>query len=298
MAKGVDKAAVARLLHEHGLATAPFHEVALSDVRQLLNLYPANARLVARTSRAGTSARHLPRMVDSTAQAIVDWSSDLLPGTSLLVSPYGHLIASAEVAMTRSWVLVEAVYGVWELDNRQPPASAMGRRANDGVTWTRRTMSIASYRRRFSFESGLDQNGPVPGWVLGGFCDWAATLAPALDRLSSAVGEPQIVKVLFYAEWGMQAMNARPIGDLLEPFEDDVSLPPPGTLVVSSADQALAPTDAVILSASAAREEAASIEGLIRRLVHLGVETAYLESGLLSHIAIALRESGVRVRCI
>ena len=52
---------------------------------------------------------------------------------------------------------------------------------------------------------------------------YAGRDAPALDRLSSAVGEPQIVKVLFYAEWGMQAMNARPIGDLLEPFEDDVT---------------------------------------------------------------------------
>jgi hypothetical protein len=292
----VDKAAMARLMREHGLATAPFHEVGLSDVRQLVDLYPASARLVTRTSRKGTADRNLPRLVDATAQSIVEWSKDLRPGTVLLVSPYGHLIASAEVAMTPSWALVEAVYGVWELDNRQQPGSAMGRRDSDGIAWTHWALSTASARRRFSFEAGIDSNGPVPSWLLRAFCDWASLHAPSLDALTSTISEPQIVKVLLYAEWGMQAMNARPIGDLLVPSDNYDLRPPPGTPVVSSTDQSIAPTPAVILTVSAAREDAASLETLIGRMVHAGVEVAYLESGLLSHTAIALREAGILVR--
>jgi hypothetical protein len=287
---------MARLLREHGLATAPFHEVGLPDVGQLLELYPASARLVARTSRTGTADRNLPRLVDATAQSVVEWSKDLQPGTVLLVSPYGHLIASAEVAMVPSVALVEAVYGVWELDNRQQPGSALGRRDSGGVMWDRWVMPTASARRRFSFAAGIEQDGPTPSWLLRAFCDWASVHAASLDALALTIGSPQIVKVLLYAEWGMQALNARPVGDLFVPPGDADPGPPPGTPVVSSADQALAPAPAVILTVSAARENAASLERLIGRLVQVGVEVAYLESGLLSHTAIALREAGILVR--
>ena len=183
MAREVDKAAMARLLREHGVATAPFHEVDLLDVRQLLDLYPGSARLVARTSRKDTADRNLPRLVDATPQSIVEWSKDLLPGTVLLVSPHGHMIASAEVAMTPSWALVEAVYGVWELDNRQRPGSAMGRRAGDGVAWTRWVLSTADAKRRFSFEAGVESNGPAPSWLLRAFCDWASIHAMSLSKV-------------------------------------------------------------------------------------------------------------------
>jgi hypothetical protein len=53
---------------------------------------------------------------------------------------------------------------------------------------------------------------------------------------------------------------------------------------------------AVVLTVAAAREDAASLDRLIGRMVGAGVEVAYLESGLLSHTAIALREAGIRVR--
>jgi hypothetical protein len=50
------------------------------------------------------------------------------------------------------------------------------------------------------------------------------------------------------------------------------------------------------LTVSAAREDAASLDRLIGRMARVGVKVAYLESGLLSHTAIALREAGIIVR--
>jgi len=290
----LDKAATARLLFEHGLARALVHRIPLSDMHRLLELYPNGERLVARTSREGTAARNLPRLVDATAESIVEWSRDLEPGMTVLVGPYTHLIASAEVALTPSWVLVEVVFGVWELDNRQRPAVARGVREAAGIRWTQRAISTAPSRRRFAFDPGIDPDGPVSGWLLSAFCSWVASHASVLDAVALVAGQPQIVKVLFSSEYGMEALNARPLGDFADPTVDDISCPP-GATVVSRNDQIVMPTPAIVLLVSAAREDAASLDLLIGRLQRAGVKDVYLESGLLSHVAIALREAGMRV---
>lgn len=296
MTSELDKATAARLLREHGLATAPYQEISLRDVHLLADSYPPTARLVVRTSREGTADRHLPRLVDATPQSIIDWSNGLPPGSVLLVSSYGHLVASAEVVVTPSRVLVETVYGVWELDNRQRPASAAGSRDGGGITWDRSALGITGARRRFSFDAGIDPEGPMPSWILGAFRDWTMCHIRSLDQFAAAVGAPQIVKVIFYAEWGMQAINARQAGDLLNAADDQAGGPPPGTPVVSSTEDEISSTSAVVLTVSVAREDAACLERLIERMVDAGVTHAYLESGLLSHTAIALREAGIHVR--
>lgn len=294
MGDEVDKAAMASLLGVHGLATTTAHQIAVPDARALVELVPEGMRLVARTSRPGSSERNLPRLVDATAAEIVRWSSGLDPSLVLLIGPYGHLVASAEVAVTPMGALVEAVYGVWELDNRQRPGAAVGRRSGDEIAWLRANLATAAARRRFSFDAGVASEGPLPSWVLRAFCDWAAEQASALEALAAALGQPQIVKVLLYAEWGMQAMNARPIGHGFE--IGDLPGPPPGLPVVVHTDQAIDPASAVVLTVAVAREDAAALDDLIERMAEAGVAVAYVQSGLLSHIAIALREAGIEVR--
>ena len=97
------------------------------------------------------------------------------------------------------------------------------------------------------------------------------------------------------AEWGMEAINARPLDAGLE-VSDRPPAPPAGTPVISNTDQEVGPTPAVLLSVSVSREDASTLDRLIERLVNAGVTTVYLESGLLSHTAIALREAGIAVR--
>jgi hypothetical protein len=188
--------------------------------------------------------------------------------------------------------------GVWHLGAGQPPATGVGEGKSRRQACRVDPLGTAHGQRQTSlFLRSRHRFGwPLPSWLLRAFCDWASLHVPGLDALTSTIGSPQIVKVLLYAEWGLQAINARPIGDLLAPSDNYDPGPPPGTPVISSTDQSIAPTPAVIMTVSAAREDAASLDRLIGRMARVGVKVAYLESGLLSHTAIALREAGIVVR--
>lgn len=287
------KAEAVRMLREVGLYERRYVEFAAkdtADVALVRTAFPNVDRLVARTSLNSGSQLNLPRIVDADPTEVAAWSKKLPTHTKVLVEPYEPLLFCGQIAIYPKAVLLELVTGIWELGG-QCPVRLLGDVDADSVRWTASQAPLSEQRCIWQYE--LDSSaGNVEDWMIRASMDWIEGKWPTfrLLRSDNAIG----LKFHFTAPSGFSAQN------LYLNIPDEPALErhavPIGTPTMTRLDDDVPTAKAVELAVDIPREEASALLQLIARVVGAGVQTVYIRSGLLSHLAISLREAGLQVR--
>jgi hypothetical protein len=273
--------------------------------------------LMVRTSTAGEE-RNLPRAAGLDPAAAAAWIRDLAPELDVIVQPYVAVIYSAEIAVYDGVILAELVPGIWELDTAAVPATlrlpnrpfdqqpdmTLSRADGEGdpvVTWPTEPQPARFHDPARGYEDRLVltqawQVTEVANWLRAHRTQLAAVrLAyggrPVGLKIHHAVGfglSPQNVRSTLPAESSTAADHAGADGE--DGQHDD------GPLVLVRDAGAALPQGRIVLDVAIAREDHHVLSDLIDRLHEAGIGTVWLRSGLLSHLAITLREAGLEVR--
>ena len=281
----MDKTQAVRRLRALGLDSLPTTLFASPAEAQRFVLQEHHeGHLTLRTSKKGVLALNLPRLVDASPEDACRWLEQLPMSMEILIQPYEQLIASAELSICASGQYLEVVAGVWELDNNIAPVSIH----------IDRVLRVADVRSS-SLPSLLELEPHVTS--VHRFIEQRAVSLEALRTELVSLGHAIGIKLHRYSESGWSAVNVR--GSAMDPctvtkeYEDG---PPPTTAVVVSVDGTISEgVKEVVVSDGVPREEASTLIALAAKLRSAGVETVYTHTGLLSHFAILLRESGLRV---
>lgn len=292
----ISKQDAARLFQRHGLEGLPARMV--KDYAELDDLFQNAFREVSTiTIRACGQGedKNLPRLVGATPAEAHDWMATRNAYPSFVVQPYDDLIFSLELVVSAGQIFAELVPGIWELENTFAPATLSVRIDDpylelDVPTEFQRAKFWNAQRGVVEWELRL-----VEGWQVAATADWLETRAAALRSLAAEVGYPLGIKAHYSRCYGVSPQNLHTENIILPP----VDLPagaPHGTPVVVGSDDAIPSSETVILLASIGRENHEALGRLVDRLRQGGVRIVYLQSGLLSHLAITLREQAFEVR--
>lgn len=294
---GIDKVAATALFQTYGLEALPARVYEARD-RPTASMvradFPQCERFVVRTA-SREEARNLPRLAGASSTDAADWICQLAPDLSVVIQPFDEVLFSVELMVHDGMFTAEIVPGIWELDNWAVPVTvrleagdararvAAPSEAQDALfvnlagTQTRRTASVAS-------------------WQINATVSWITQHRTAIFRLGDETGLPIGIKLHYAPRYGLSPQNIRTAG-LPETDEMESSSPGVGDLVrVDSLTTPIPPHSRVLLTVGVARESAALLDDLIARLKYARVEAVYVMSGLLSHLAINLREAGLIVR--
>ena len=286
----MDKVRATRAIQQAGLEGLPaavFHGDR-QGILSALESAPDDARFVLRAA-SSEEERNLPRLVNVEKDSAIAWVLKLPPMLSVIMQPYAELIFSAELAIGQNLILAEVIHGPWELDNLTEPTCLR--------------LDVAGPPPRWTIEA------PVPGcavssaqipsdWEIAELASWVGREADRLRVLRTSLGFDYGLKVHYAKGYGMSPQNIRTstldLRLLVEKDEDRMKASVPAISDISASP----PTGAraVVVRVAIARERSEEIEAFARRLVNAGVEVAYLESGLLSHLAICMREAGLLTR--
>lgn len=292
---GWDKIEAVNALEAHGLLRVPIRVVRRPhqmSTRALRDSFSEHRLLVVRTA-ATSEERNLPRLVGATPAAAVQWIGDLAPGLSVLVQPYEQVIFSVELAVYESVVVAEMIPGIWELDSRLTPAVLVFK--DDGLELTVPDIRLQKARFHDPHHGTRQRPARVDDWQIATLVTWVREHRSHLTALLNDLDHPFGLKLHHSRLLGLSAQNIR--GSVPEPdtWQQDTPAPPINTAPLSSTDAPL-PDGPVLLDVSVAREEHARLAAFIDRLHRAGRQEVYLRSGLLSHLAINLREAGITVR--
>lgn len=244
-----------------------------------------------------TEERNLPRAIYLPAPAVLSWAQEHVdPGYALIVQPFATLVFSAEVLVDTDEIVCEVVPGMWELDNQFSPTVLRFDRSgvlneDAAVEWQTALMPA-----RWHVDGAATvESCRVDDWTCGILTDWVEDRASRLAQLFDSIGRYGL-KVHYAEGYGVSPQNIRTrVPEDSSAFA--VASVPRGTFVINTTAATIPEgTSAVVVRLGVARENATAIEALARRLVAAGVEVAFLESGMLSHLAIALREAGLSTR--
>ena len=285
--------AVAALQH-HGLLRVPVHVFAQATAVSAEDLrlrFGEGARLVARGASV-SEERNLPRQVGSTPEEVQAWAHRLPTHLSLVVQPYEHVLFSVELAVYTDRAVAEAVPGVWELDNRLTPLVLQLR---PGFSLLDAPESGPQNARFYDPGTGhYERPARVDDWQLATVVRWVREYRPALDSLLRRHGGPFGVKLQYSSCFGLSPQNLRSTVPETSVWEGAPTEVPHLSAVVSTAVDI--PAGPLLLEVSVAREEHQRLSTFVERLTRAGTREVYLRSGLLSHLAINLREAGLTVR--
>ncbi|WP_017606678.1 hypothetical protein [Nocardiopsis alkaliphila] len=292
---GWAKVEAVNTLQAHGLLRLPVHVVRRPrrmSPRTLRDNFSQHPLLVVRTA-ADSEERNLPRLVGATPAAAAQWIIDLAPGLSALVQPYEQVLFSVELAVYESLVVAEIVPGIWELDSRLTPAVLVF--TDEGLELTVPETSLQTARFHDPRHGTRQRSARVNDWQLATIAAWIREHRRHLTALCEDLGQPFGLKLHHSSRYGLSAQNIRSSVPEPETWQQDTPALPDNAVPLSSTDAPL-PDGPVLLDVSVAREEHARLASFIDRLHRAGTPEVYLRSGLLSHLAINLREAGITVR--
>ncbi|AFR08000.1 hypothetical protein [Nocardiopsis alba] len=290
-----DKVEAVNALEAHGLLRVPIRVVRRPhqmSTRALRDSFSEHRLLVLRTA-AASEERNLPRLVGATPAAAATWIGDLAPRLSVLVQPYEQVLFSVELAVYESVVAAEIIPGIWELDSRLTPAVLVVK--DDGLELTIPDTHLQVARFHDPHHGTRQRPARVDDWQIATLVAWVREHRSHLSALLDDLGRPFGLKLHHSSRYGLSAQNIRSSVPEPDTWQQDTPAPPINTAPLSSTDAPL-PDGPVLLDMSVAREEHARLAVFIDRLRRAGTREVYLRSGLLSHLAINLREAGITVR--
>lgn len=289
-----DKAAVTELFQALGLEGLParvYRCHARPTRQQLLDAFNGDAHLMVRAAVA-TEVRNLPRIAGVTADLAADWIAKLPEAYSVIIQPYDEVVFSAELAVYDNSYVAELIPGIWELSTVTMPAviefAVQG--SSYSLAWVTNEQTAL-----FHDAVGGYQNRPavVSDWHVATVVDWVQAHDGALRSLTPNPSIPFGIKLHYAAKYGLSPQNIRTTVPKITTRPDDS---PEDLVRIARADAPIARGAPVLLDVAIARESYAELDKLIERMTAAGLPTVYLKSGLLSHLAIGLREAGLVVK--
>jgi hypothetical protein len=254
-------------------------------------------------------ARNLPRIAGVDAAAAASWIRALPAGLEVIVQPYAQVVYSAEMAVyDDGQMLAEIIAGIWELDAQAVPVTVLARRGEPEiqVTWP----AEPQVARFHSLGAGYEWR-PVAAqdWQVSEVVAWFQDHPTGLQAVADAYGCPAGIKLHHAAGYGLSPQNVRTDVPVLPSAAGSTGTsatsggraePPPAFVVLDDVagllEASSVPDGQLVLDVSLAREDHPVLDRLIGRLQQAGVRVVWLRSGLLSHLAITLREAGMEVR--
>jgi hypothetical protein len=291
----ISKHEAALAFQRHGLEGLPARVIA--GARELVDLSGGDfSQVSAVTVRACGPGedKNLPRLVSVSLADACDWVAST-PHPCFIVQPYDELVFSLELVVTPDQLFAELVPGIWELDNRFAPGTLRLRQGDDAVEVA---LPLEPQQAKFwNPQLGAPEWEPrlVEGWQIAVTVDWLAAHSEALRQLATELGFPLGIKAHYSRCYGISPQNIH-TKNVVGPTADDHIGAPNGTPVVTDSGAPVPVADAVTLLAPIAREDHDDLSRLIDRLHVGGVRRVYLQSGMLSHLAITLRERGFEVK--
>lgn len=290
----ISKSDAVHLFQHYGLEGLPARVLRAQDVRSpqsLSVLFPEEARFCVRSSEVG-ERKNLPRLIDCTVDQAYDWIHHQQTNT-VIIQPYDDLIFSVELVVDGEMVVAELVPGIWELDNRAAPCTV--------ATTDMRSYSVDTpvdpqpvKLWSSSTNTATCQWAHTDDWQIDAYIEWLQDNALSLERLRSHTSGCIGIKLHYARRYGLSPQNIRTESVLIP----DLTAPTSGAMrapLLNSPFQELPAASAVRLDVSLARESSNTLDDFARALCSKGIATVYLRSGLLSHMAIILREQGLKV---
>lgn len=239
--------------------------------------------------------KNLPRLVAATHLEAITWLAANVAYSNFVVQPYDELVFSLELVITPGQVFAEIVPGIWELDNSFAPATLRLREGQSGIE---ASLPMEPQPAKFwDAHRGavkLDLHR-VEDWHIEATARWIMAHTAALSSLAEETQYPLGIKAHFSRGYGVSPQNIH-TDHVVAPPIDAAAGAPAGTPVLLDVGADVPSAEVVILMAGIGREEHTALVGFIDRLRASGVRLVYLQSGLLSHLAITLREGGFEVR--
>jgi hypothetical protein len=288
-----DKVAVTKKFQELGLEGLPALIYASTDrltAARLVQDFGDNSRLMIRTA-SDHEQRNLPRLPGVTAVQAEAWINGLPTELRVIIQPYDAVVFSVELAMYQEGYIAEIVPGIWELATNLTPA-VIRHDAGSGyhLEWPT-GYQMASFHQLH--QGYIPRLARVEDWHVSVLISWLRLHDEALSALRSQMGSGSFGLKLHYAAcFGLSPQNLRTSLPPFVPTYQEVAEVVP----VLSPDESIPGGAHVMLDVSIAREDHGRLSGLIGRLLDAKVEVVYLKSGLLSHLAVELREAGIKVR--
>jgi hypothetical protein len=293
---GMSKLDTMTVLRNHGLLRMPvqiYRRPRRVTARMIRSGVGTGEALVVRTS-SETEERNLPRLVGADAEAAVAWTNELPPSLSALVQPYDQVLFSVELAVYDGLEAAEIVPGIWELDNQLTPI-VVGIQG-DRVDLTALDTGTAQTARFHDLVRGhYESFAQVDDWQVATVVEWVRGRRPDLAALRRDLGHPFGLKLHYSTRFGLSPQNLRSTVPHRETWTGNHNSPRPAVTVLASTDEPI-PSGPLLLDVSLAREQHTQLTRFLNRLREAGTSEVYLRSGLLSHLAINLREAGITVR--
>jgi hypothetical protein len=288
-------------------ATRLFKECRLEGIPTVIyaawNPRPTAARIAAcfgdqvplmlRTSAEG-EIRNLPRKAGVDAGEASEWIARLPSDLSILVQPYSEVVFSVELAIYPACYVAEVVPGIWELDSQVQPAvlTLYPDAASIRLEWHLQAAPAKFHSARGGYSLCPAQ---VEDWQVAALVAWLRQQDSGLATLADRCGRPCGVKIHYAEDYGLSPQNVRT--NVPPPAFWDPEAQAPGSWAILKMLDDSVPTDRpILLDVSVARERATDIVVWAAKLRAARVETIYVQFGLLSHLAIGLREAGLIVR--
>lgn len=288
------KVEVTRKFQEHGLEGLPAKVYRVDERPSLDRLtkdFGGTRALMVRTGSTG-EARNLPRYAGASPSEAEAWIKALPPVLDVIVQPYDPVVFSVELAIYEEGYVGELVPGVWELSTEIYPAVVISKGNTWHLSWTAEHQ-LATFH---TLERGYFQRlARIEDWQISALVKWIRVKQKQASRLRSELGANSLgIKLHYAAHFGLSPQNVRTDVPVME--QESPADKPDNVVYINSVDDLTSTVSAVALDVSIAREEHEQLSTLVSRLLEAGAETVYLKSGLLSHLAITLREAGFKVR--
>jgi len=296
----LDKSTAIRLIQKFGLERQPTYffpntlalGVFLESERRVGQLW------VGRTSAQDAQILNLPRIVGLNAADVLNWATTIPHDLTIILQPFDPVLSSAEIAFDHERVFVEIVPGIWEMDNVSVPTTIHGAIRASSWSW-RINGSTSPGVARFCLPQNQSRHSHsvVSDNDRSAYISWAENNWARLQRLRASIDCRFVgLKAHRSSRYGISAQNLRDVDSIPSPRKPagDVVLAR-GTLpVIGGIGPIDGPLPKVVkLTFSVAREDAKSVAEFAVRLRQAGVEGVVIESGILSHLAITIREAGI-----
>lgn len=265
----------------------------IGAVRQQL---PNATRFTLRVCGTGED-QNLPRIVGCDLGEVEHWLAEAMMDDvrTVVVQPYDDLLFSVELVVADTQYVAELIPGIWELDNQAEPTT-MTLTPSAEICVRLRGPVAAQPAKYWTFQTGyVTQYARVEDWQLSDVMCWVGENAGELQQLRSTVGAETLgIKLHYSRRFGLSPQNIRTTG-LVVPTTAQSTAPSHLPLITSST-QRVPQTAAVRLAVGIGRERASDLMRFADNLKSAGVSIVYVRSGLLSHMAITLRQQGFEVR--
>ncbi|WP_285732702.1 hypothetical protein [Nocardiopsis sp. ATB16-24] len=283
-------------LRNHGLLRMPvqvYRRPGRVTARMVRNSVGNGEILVVRTG-SQAEERNLPRLVGADAETTAAWINGLPPSLSALVQPYDQVVFSVEVAVYDGLEVAEIIPGIWELDNQLPPVVACVQ--GDRVDLTALDIGTGRTARFHDLARGhYESPAQADDWQVTTVVEWIRSRRRDLTALRRDLGHPFGLKLHYSTRFGLSPQNIRSTVPHREAWTGNQDSSHLAATVLASTNEPI-PSGPLLLDVSIAREQHAQLTRFLSRLSKAGTSEVYLRSGLLSHLAINLREVGITVR--